>query len=82
MCSCSEISTGLDASVTFDICHSLRKRVTSTNMSVVIALLQPTPEVFALFDEIILMRDGYVVCVEFSDFVSVLLPPFSVRLHV
>jgi ABC-type multidrug transport system ATPase subunit/ABC-type multidrug transport system permease subunit len=56
-----EISTGLDAAVTFDICHSLRQRVTSTHLSAVIALLQPTPEVYALFDEVILMREGQVM---------------------
>jgi hypothetical protein len=57
----SEISTGLDASVTYDIVHSFRKRAQADKMSVVMALLQPTPEVFALFDDIILMRDGRVI---------------------
>jgi ABC-type multidrug transport system ATPase subunit len=51
----------LDAAVTFDICHSLRKQAVADNKSVVIALLQPTPEVYALFDSIILMREGQIV---------------------
>lgn len=56
-----EISTGLDAAVTFDIVHSLRRRAQLEQLAVVIALLQPTPEVYALFDEVILMREGQVV---------------------
>jgi ABC-type multidrug transport system ATPase subunit len=52
---------GLDASVTFDIVHSLRRRAQQDNISVVIALLQPTPEVYALFDEVILLREGQVL---------------------
>ena len=56
-----EISTGLDAAVTFDIVHSLRRRAQLEQLAVVVALLQPTPEVYALFDEVILMREGQVV---------------------
>ena len=56
-----EISTGLDSSVTYDVVKSLRARARDHGLSVVIALLQPTPETVALFDDIILLREGAVV---------------------
>ena len=56
-----EISTGLDASVTYDICASIRAWCTAMHGTVVVALQQPTPEVYNLFDEIILLRDGATV---------------------
>ena len=56
-----EISTGLDSSVTFDIVKSLHRRCREQNLAVVIALLQPTPEVYRLFDEVILLREGAVI---------------------
>jgi ABC-type multidrug transport system ATPase subunit/ABC-type multidrug transport system permease subunit len=56
-----EISTGLDAAVTFSIVNALRQRAVEHKTGVVIALLQPTPEVFDLFDDVILMREGSVV---------------------
>ena len=55
-----EISTGLDAAVTFDIVASIRAWARAMRGTVVIALLQPTPEVYALFDEVIMMREGVV----------------------
>ena len=56
-----EISTGLDASVTYDICASIRAWAKEMRGTVIIALLQPTPEVYNLFDDILLMREGAVV---------------------
>lgn len=56
-----EISTGLDASVTYDICASIKAWTTEMNGTVIIALLQPTPEVYSLFDDILLLREGSVV---------------------
>jgi len=56
-----EISTGLDSAVTFDIVKRLRSRATEQGLTVVVSLLQPTPETFALFDQVILMREGEVV---------------------
>ena len=53
--------SGLDASISFDIIHSLRRRAQRDNLSVVAALLQPTPEIYAQFDEIILLREGQVL---------------------
>ena len=56
-----EISTGLDASVTFDICASIRAWTMEMRGTVVIALLQPTPEVYSLFDDVLLLRGGCVI---------------------
>jgi len=56
-----EISTGLDASVTYDICASIRAWATETRGTVVISLLQPTPETYNLFSDVLLLRDGAVV---------------------
>ena len=56
-----EISTGLDASVTYDICASIRAWCTHMQGTVVTALQQPTPEVYSLFDNIILLREGATV---------------------
>jgi hypothetical protein len=53
--------------------HSLRKRAQENKLSVVVSLLQPTPETFALFDEIILMREGRVVRLALSLYLSVFL---------
>jgi len=56
-----EPSTGLDSAVTYDITASLRAWAKTTNGTVVIAMLQPTPEVYSLFDDVILLREGAVV---------------------
>ncbi|KNA09898.1 hypothetical protein SOVF_149350 [Spinacia oleracea] len=56
-----EISTGLDSSTAFRICKYISEMVHIMDMTVVISLLQPTPEVFHLFDDIILLSDGEIV---------------------
>ncbi|KAJ1376806.1 P-loop containing nucleoside triphosphate hydrolase [Sesbania bispinosa] len=56
-----EISTGLDSSTTFQIVSSLRQYVHILNGTAVISLLQPAPETYDLFDDIILISDGQVV---------------------
>ena len=53
-----EISTGLDAAVTFNIVAALRAWARTTNGTAIVALLQPTPEVFEQFDELLLLREG------------------------
>ena len=58
---CDEISTGLDSAATYDIVQSLRTWSKTLGGSVVIALLQPTPEVVELFDDIIMMNEGHLV---------------------
>ncbi|KUF78768.1 Pleiotropic drug resistance protein ABC superfamily [Phytophthora nicotianae] len=56
-----EISTGLDSAATFDIISAQRSLAKTLNKTVVISLLQPSPEVFGLFDDVILLNDGYVM---------------------
>ncbi|OIT36141.1 PREDICTED: pleiotropic drug resistance protein 1-like isoform X1 [Nicotiana attenuata] len=56
-----EISTGLDSSTTYSIVNSLRQSVQILNGTAVISLLQPAPETYNLFDDIILLSDGHIV---------------------
>ena len=56
-----EFSTGLDTSTTFDITDALRAWTRVLNGVLVAAMLQPTPEVYSLFDDILLLREGAVV---------------------
>ncbi|PHT32775.1 Pleiotropic drug resistance protein 1 [Capsicum baccatum] len=56
-----EISTGLDSSTTYSIVNSLRQTVQIMKGTAVISLLQPAPETYDLFDDIILLSDGLVV---------------------
>ncbi|KAL2332427.1 hypothetical protein Fmac_020008 [Flemingia macrophylla] len=56
-----EISTGLDSSTTFQIVSSLRQYVHILNGTALISLLQPAPETYDLFDDIILISEGQVV---------------------
>ncbi|QHO46532.1 ABC transporter G family member [Arachis hypogaea] len=56
-----EISTGLDSSTTFQICKFLRQMVHIMDVTMVISLLQPAPETFDLFDDIILLSEGQIV---------------------
>ncbi|XP_022144931.1 ABC transporter G family member 38 [Momordica charantia] len=55
------ISTGLDSSTTFQIVNSIRQSIHIFNKTAVISLLQPPPETFELFDDIILLSEGRVV---------------------
>ncbi|KAI6680126.1 hypothetical protein NL676_034007 [Syzygium grande] len=56
-----EISTGLDSSTTFQIVSSLRQSIHILNGTALISLLQPAPETYDLFDDIILLSDGQIV---------------------
>ncbi|MBA0727782.1 hypothetical protein Golax_000742 [Gossypium laxum] len=56
-----EISTGLDTSTTFHIVNSLRQSIHILNGTALISLLQPAPETYDLFDDIVLLSDGHVV---------------------
>ena len=53
-----EISTGLDSSTTFQICSCLRNLAHLRRCTILISLLQPAPETFALFDDILLLSEG------------------------
>ncbi|CAI0420674.1 unnamed protein product [Linum tenue] len=55
-----EISTGLDSSTTFQIVNSLKQHNHILNGTTVISLLQPAPETYDLFDDIILLSDGQI----------------------
>ncbi|CAN8270209.1 unnamed protein product [Cochlearia groenlandica] len=56
-----EISTGLDSSTTYQIVKCLQEIVRFTNATVLMSLLQPAPETFELFDDIILLSEGEIV---------------------
>ncbi|KAI3935814.1 hypothetical protein MKX01_032998 [Papaver californicum] len=56
-----EISTGLDSSTTFQIVKCLQQIVHLTEATILMSLLQPAPETFALFDDIILLSEGQIV---------------------
>lgn len=56
-----EISTGLDSSTTFQIVSCLQQLVHITDTTALISLLQPAPETYNLFDDIILMAEGKIV---------------------
>nr|QVT92318.1 ABC transporter [Salvia miltiorrhiza] len=56
-----EISTGLDSSTTFQIIKFMRQMVHIMDVTMVISLLQPAPETFDLFDDVILISDGQIV---------------------
>eukprot|EP01018_Ginkgo_biloba_P026515 Gb_28917 [translate_table: standard] len=56
-----EISTGLDSSTTYQIIRCLRQYVHVFRTTMAVSLLQPAPETFDLFDDIILLSEGQVV---------------------
>ncbi|KAH9259193.1 hypothetical protein BASA81_002813 [Batrachochytrium salamandrivorans] len=56
-----EISTGLDSAATFDICQYLRHVAHLMDTCVVVALLQPAPEVMDLFDDILVIAEGQII---------------------
>ena len=56
-----EISTGLDSSTAYQVVEFMRKMVHLLDMTTVMSLLQPTPEIFELFDDIILLSEGQIV---------------------
>ncbi|XP_048233398.1 pleiotropic drug resistance protein 1-like [Ricinus communis] len=56
-----DISTGLDSSTTYQIVNSLKQSVQILEGTAFISLLQPAPETYDLFDDIILLSDGLIV---------------------
>ncbi|KAI3446950.1 hypothetical protein Pfo_003615 [Paulownia fortunei] len=56
-----EISTGLDSSTTYQIIKYLRHSTRALDGTTVISLLQPAPETYELFDDIILLSEGKIV---------------------
>ena len=53
-----EISTGLDSSTTFQITKCLRDFAHLRLATVLVSLLQPPPEVYNLFDDVLLLSEG------------------------
>ncbi|KAK4489415.1 hypothetical protein RD792_005224 [Penstemon davidsonii] len=56
-----EISTGLDSSTTFQIVKCFQQVVHLTEATIFMSLLQPAPEAYDLFDDIILLSEGQIV---------------------
>ncbi|KAF6261001.1 ATP-binding cassette transporter [Scenedesmus sp. NREL 46B-D3] len=56
-----EISTGLDSSTTYLIVRCIRNYVHLLEGTVLMSLLQPPPEVFELFDDVMLLSEGQMV---------------------
>ncbi|PHT31506.1 ABC transporter G family member 34 [Capsicum baccatum] len=56
-----EISTGLDSSTTFQIVKFMRQMVHIMDVTMIISLLQPAPETYHLFDDIILLSEGKII---------------------
>ncbi|XP_073011839.1 ABC transporter G family member 45-like isoform X1 [Typha latifolia] len=55
-----DISTGLDSSTTFEIIKFLQQMAHLMDLTLVISLLQPPPETFNLFDDVILLSEGQI----------------------
>lgn len=56
-----EISNGLDSSTTYQIISCLQQFAHITDATVLVSLLQPAPETFDIFDDVILMAEGKIV---------------------
>uniref|UniRef100_A0A2N9FVQ3 ABC transporter domain-containing protein n=1 Tax=Fagus sylvatica TaxID=28930 RepID=A0A2N9FVQ3_FAGSY len=56
-----EITNGLDSSTAFQSVTCLQQLVHITDATVLVSLLQPAPETFDLFDDLILMSEGKIV---------------------
>ncbi|KAJ0007315.1 hypothetical protein Pint_29985 [Pistacia integerrima] len=56
-----EISTGLDSSTTFQIVNCIRQSIHILDCTALISLLQPAPETYDLFDDIILLSEGQII---------------------
>ena len=56
-----EISTRLDSSTTYQIVKCLQHFTNLMDATILMSLLQPAPEIFDLFDDIILLSEGQIV---------------------
>ncbi|XP_072965196.1 ABC transporter G family member 31 isoform X1 [Typha angustifolia] len=56
-----EISNGLDSSTTYQIVKYLKHSTHALDGTTIISLLQPDPETYELFDDIILISEGQIV---------------------
>lgn len=55
-----EITTGLDSQTTFEITRALKISAKHLGLTIALSLLQPPPESFALFDNVVLLDKGTV----------------------
>lgn len=55
-----EISTGLDSATTFSIVKAMGHFAHIIKGTVLVSLLQPAPETYDLFDDIMFLSDGVV----------------------
>jgi ABC-type multidrug transport system ATPase subunit len=53
-----EISTGLDSATTYTVTDFLRTTTHYLHLTTLVSLLQPPPEVYNLFDDVLLLTDG------------------------
>lgn len=56
-----EISTGLDSSTAYQIINYLKHSTRALDGTTVVSLLQPDPQTFELFDDLILLCEGQIV---------------------
>ncbi|KAK4782422.1 hypothetical protein SAY86_016524 [Trapa natans] len=56
-----EITNGLDSSTAFQVIACLQQLAHITDATILASLLQPAPETFDLFDDVILMAEGKIV---------------------
>ncbi|XP_042036050.1 ABC transporter G family member 32-like isoform X2 [Salvia splendens] len=56
-----EISTGLDSSTTHQIINYLRHTTHALGGTTLVSLLQPDPETYKMFDDVILFSEGQIV---------------------
>lgn len=56
-----EISNGLDSSTTYQIVACLQQLAHIIDATILVSLLQPAPETFDMFDDIMLMAEGKIV---------------------
>ena len=57
-----EISTGLDSSTTFQIVRCMQNMVVLRKATILMSLLQPAPETYDLFHDIMLIAEGEIIC--------------------
>ncbi|GAX75668.1 hypothetical protein CEUSTIGMA_g3111.t1 [Chlamydomonas eustigma] len=77
-----EISTGLDSATLYNIVNILKRMTAAYRYNTVVSLLQPPPEVFNLFHDLIVMAKGRIVyhgpvgkAVEFFRTLGLICPP-------
>ncbi|XP_010273227.1 PREDICTED: ABC transporter G family member 39-like [Nelumbo nucifera] len=56
-----DISTGLDSSTAYQVVKCLQNIIHAFHYTMVVSLLQPTPETYNLFDDVILICEGKIV---------------------